>query len=166
MSESHLTAARLRDLLHYDRKTGFFTWRITKANHRAGTRAGTKPSKAHPYKRIGIDGFVYQANRLAWLYVTGEWPKHEVDHWNGVKSDDAWINLRDVDHGTNQENRRTPGRNNRIGLLGVKVARGGKFSARLQVKKVRVYLGVFDTAPLAHAAYVEAKRLLHKGCTI
>jgi hypothetical protein len=42
----------------------------------------------------------------------------------------------------------------------------GRLSASVWVGGKRVYLGRFDTAEEAHAAYVAAKRRLHQGCTL
>lgn len=52
-----------------------------------------------------IHGYHYKASRLAWLYMTGEWPKYEMDHINHVKDDNRWVNLRDVTPAENCANR-------------------------------------------------------------
>ena len=41
-----------------------------------------------------------------------------------------------------------------------------RFKARITVKGKEILLGRFDTAEEAHAAYLEAKRVHHPGCTI
>ena len=46
------------------------------------------------YRIINIDGIEYYAHDLAFLYMTGEVPKGEVEHINGIKDDDSWKNLR------------------------------------------------------------------------
>jgi hypothetical protein len=60
--------------------------------------------KSTGYCRIGIDGCLYRSSRLAVLYMTGEWPKAEIDHVNCNKADDRWENLREATHAQNQRN--------------------------------------------------------------
>lgn len=37
----------------------------------------------------------YFAHDLAYLYMTGEWPKSPIVHLNGDKSDNRWVNLKE-----------------------------------------------------------------------
>ena len=46
------------------------------------------------YRIITIDSKDYCAHDLAWLYMTGEFPKGEVEPINGNNNDDHWCNLR------------------------------------------------------------------------
>jgi HNH endonuclease len=91
-----LTANRLRKLLNYDPATGVFRWRVGR-QHRVnvGDVAGciVRP-KGH--RMIGVDGKRYLANRLAWLYMTGKWPKLEINYLNRNASDTRWANLREM----------------------------------------------------------------------
>ena len=76
-----LTQDRLKELFNYDSATGVFT-RIKTTSSRAmkGFIAGSVSS--HGYLRIRIDGRVYFAHRLAWLYEFGEFPLGIMDHIN------------------------------------------------------------------------------------
>jgi HNH endonuclease len=60
------------------------------------------------HRRMQIRGRRYRASRLAFLYMTGRWPKDEVNHVNGVHHDDRWKNLRDVTHQDNSVRRSFP----------------------------------------------------------
>ena len=88
--------------------------------------------------------------------MTGEWPKGHVDHINGDKLDNRLENLRDVPPATNFRNRGA-NRNNTTGFKGVTYdKRRKKFLAQLKVDRRHVYVGRFDTAEEAHAAYLAA----------
>lgn len=160
-----ITHARLKQLLRYDYVTGVFTWNVSSRGHKKiGRKAGWKDNQG--YLHIRLDGVLYPAHRLAWLYVTGEWPKGGfVDHINTNPSDNKWDNLRDATKRVNQENRRRPGRNNKSGFLGVS-PNGQRWSASIVSHRMKKHLGTFDTPEQAHEAYVVAKRELHKGCTL
>jgi hypothetical protein len=162
--DSTLTAERLRELLHYDPDTGSFTWKV-KVSHRCviGSEAGTLQKRG--YRTIGIAGKRYQAHRLAWLYVHGEWPAGEVDHWNGAHADNWIKNLRDVPPRVNKQNIRAANKDNSSGFLGV--SRNGKrWAAQLDNGGRKVYIGTYDSPQEAHEAYVLAKRKIHPGCTL
>lgn len=161
-----LSAERLRELLRYDRETGLFTWRQrTGSTATPGSIAGTKDARG--YVRIGVDGHVYRAHRLAVLYVTGEWPSGEVDHRDGDKANNRYRNLRNASRSVNQQNLRAPHRRGSSGFLGVSFhAATGKWRARIWTDGGNKSLGLHETQALAHAAYVAAKRSLHEGCTL
>lgn len=163
---SDLTAARLREIVSFDPDTGKFVYLTrTAARVRAGDDAGWL-NRTSGYRQISIDCRQYQAHRLAWLWMTGEWPGVEVDHRNGNRSDNCWSNLRLATHQGNAENRRRARRGSTSGLLGVRLVRSGRWNARICVNGRPMHLGTHDTPEAAHAAYVSAKRRLHAGCTI
>ncbi len=174
-----VTAKRLREVLSYDLETGVFTWKPRPAeqfssdkscktwNTRfAGKHCGCIDSE-RGYVLIRVDGEQYFAHRLAWLFVTGVWPKNEVDHRNGIRSDNRWLNLRDVTPGVNRQNRRAPSRS-AAGALGVSInKKTGRFESRIRTPGGGTqHLGTFSTVEAAHAAYVAAKRRMHEGCTL
>ena len=101
-----LTAEYLRWNLRYDPETGQFT----RLRHRYGrTTDGAKlgsPKAPGGYLRIGICDKLYLAHRLAYLYMTGEWPPEEVDHVNMVRGDNRWANLRAASRRMNLANRK------------------------------------------------------------
>lgn len=159
-----LTCDRLREVLAYDANTGVFTWLVTRGGGFAGDIAGGRVDSSG-HLQISVDGRRYGAHRLAWLYVFGCWPLQEIDHKDGIKTNNAIGNLRDVSRRVNQQNLRKANRFSSTGLLGV-TPLGDRFMAQICAKGASRYLGVFDTAEEAHTAYVNAKRVLHVGCTI
>lgn len=95
-----LTADILRSILDYDPETGKFDWR----NNRR--KAGCLDNFG--YHRIQVLGKLYKAHRLAWLHYYGEWPEQDVDHVNGVRSDNRIANLRSATKGQQSQNVASP----------------------------------------------------------
>jgi len=154
-----LTAERLRELLSYDPDTGLFHWRRQKGRASAGDKAG-RFSFTHGYIDIGIDGCLYRAHRLAWLYIYGKWPT-EMDHINGVRNDNRLVNLRQCTVSENRSNRGASPRNT-SGFKGVsKRANDGKWIAQIKKNGKVTWLGSFDDPAEAHAAYCKAAKVIH-----
>jgi hypothetical protein len=106
MAVADLTAARLRELLHYDPETGIFTWVHGTRKSPAGSRAGyVMKGKNLGYRAINLEGCCYYEHRLAWLYMTGAWPQHQIDHDNHARTDNRWSNLFDRTPKENVANR-------------------------------------------------------------
>jgi hypothetical protein len=164
-NESKLTAERARQLLKYDPETGALTWLVTNSNRAvAGSLVGRAP-KPNGYMQSMVDGVRHSQHRLAWLIWHGKWPSGDIDHINGNPADNRLVNLRDASKAINMQNQRRLPRNNSSGMVGVR-PRGRRFTAQIQVDGKAIHLGTFDTAALADAARVDAKRRLHPGCTI
>lgn len=145
-----LTAERLRELLSYDPETGEFRWReIPWQSKRA--QAGCL-DKSTGYIRIGISGTRYWAHRLAWLYVTGEWPVRQVDHRNLVRSDNRFNNLRQADISQQRANM-SKRKDNTSGHRGVYlIPSTGMWLAKMMWRGRRIHLGHFTTIDGAIAA--------------
>lgn len=153
-----LSRERLVDLISYEPITGIFTWRVAPRGVKPGKPCGHLT--AHGYLTIRIDKRPYYAHRLAWLYMTGEWPSAEVDHINRNSADNRWANLRSADRRGNVANR-TRRRDNRSGHKGVYLARSGRFTAQVRINGKAVHLGTFDTAAEATAKRDEVARQLY-----
>ena len=113
-----ITHSELLSWLRYDPETGAWCW-LKKPTR--GWRRHENPCavcKVYGYNTICVQGERYRANRLAWFYMTGEWPAGQVDHENRNRADDRWGNLRDATHAQNQMNSKTP-KNNTSGIKGV-----------------------------------------------
>ena len=168
MAKPSLTAARLRELLHYEPETGVFTWTQNRYRVFKGDVAGNHGVQG--YTIIGIERRTYRAHRLAWLYVHGDWPAADIDHLNGVRHDNRLSNLRDVDRRTNLQNLNRAKRQNKSGFLGVccdkNQKQGKRWIAQIKAEGSPRVLGYFETPEEAQQAYLNAKRQHHKGCTI
>jgi hypothetical protein len=160
MSELDLTT--LREYLSYDPATGVFTW-IEKSAPKVvvGARAGSVSPIG--YIQIQVLKHRYFAHRLAWFFVHGVMPTHNIDHINGDRGDNRIVNLRDVTQQVNVQNERNPRRGNPY--LGVSKKRN-KWVAAIRFDGRNKNLGHFDTPEEARDAYLAAKRKVHAGCTI
>lgn len=146
-----ITQERLKELLHYNPEDGLFTWKVARGCRPAGSYAGLY--KHTGYCVIRADDILYQAHRLAWLYVHGRWPAKHIDHIDCNPSNNRLINLREATDSQNHANKRPM--NPESGFKGVR-ADNNKWMARIKINKKTVYLGSFNTREEAHAAYFEA----------
>jgi hypothetical protein len=147
------------DRLRYDPEAGFFYWRVPTRNKPAGTEAGFLTSSG----QIGIKvaGRIFLAHRLAWFFSHGREPSGQIDHINGIPTDNRIVNLRDVSASQNQWNRGKP-KNNTSSKKGVSWrARRKRGYASISVRGQSIYLGSFLTLDAAASAYEEACRRHH-----
>lgn len=90
-----LTQAELKEYLHYNPETGIFT-RIKRTSNRINIGDIVWCLSSDGYNRCSIEYKYYKISRLAFLYMTGKFPINHVDHINGIRHDDRWINLREA----------------------------------------------------------------------
>lgn len=156
---SDLTAARLRAVLSYDPATGVFA-RLVDANNRckAGSKVGTPGTNG--YVLISVDSKRYKAHRLAWLYMTGEWPAQLIDHANGTTSDNSWVNLREATRSQNGANSKVSRSKAKASpYKGVYLDRKlNKWMAQVSPNGKRITIGRFSTPEQARDAYNDKAR--------
>jgi len=146
-----LTQKQLKEILRYDPDTGIFTWLVRTANC---VKIGEAAGGLNPagYSGIRLKGRDYLAHRLAWLYMTDEWPKDQIDHINHIKDDNRIENLREVTHKENGRNRSMQ-KNNVSGCCGVCWYKPyNKWAAQIKVNGKQINLGCFDDLNNAIAA--------------
>ncbi|WP_081261091.1 HNH endonuclease signature motif containing protein [Sphingobium yanoikuyae] len=171
----------LRQLLRYEPEIGKFYWRERRPEHLDGLfadrsrdlvwrvnswnrrYAGKEALKQVDYKgyRVGkLLEFTMAAHRVAWAIYHGEWPRDQVDHIDGDRSNNRIANLRLVDNSENLRNAKLPvtntsghigiGFHKRMGRWQAYIARGGR----------QVFLGYFtdiaDAVKARETAEVEA----------
>lgn len=140
----------LIECLDYCPESGVFIWKTRPHNHFKKWQSANKANGSHAnkeagtllngYKVIKIDQKIYYAHRLAWLYISGEWPDQEIDHINHVKIDNRFENLRQVTGSENCRNRGTT-QNRVTGVDWMK--KSSVWRASLRINGVPTYLGSF-----------------------
>jgi len=152
--KTKLTQSRLIELMHYNKDTGQFTRLVAGGSTKAGSHVGGKRNNG--YICIAVDGFVYQAHRLAYMYLTGSMPQ-QVDHINHIRDDNRWSNLRAATAVTNAQNK-SRRKNSNSGVNGVSFrADNSKWRAEITVKSTKINLGSFKTVEEASAARLHAE---------
>lgn len=161
-----LTKERFDALLEYDAETGHFFWRVKRGPRSAGTKAGCVGTGG--YVEIRIDGALHYGHRLATLAMTGTHPSGVVDHVNGVRADNTWCNLRQLTTALNNQNQRAPSNVSSTGVLGVfkSTKKAKPYRVAVMLNRVHHHVGYYADINEARAAYTQAKRKLHAGCTI
>ncbi len=148
-----LTYQRLREVLSYNPETGSFT-RVG-FHERDFVRNPNCGFDTNGYLSISIDGQTYRAHRLAWLYMTGEEPPPVIDHADGEKSNNRWVNLREATATQNKANSKAYAKASAL-PKGVTQRSKNKFRARVRSHGKLHSLGSYTTPEEAHAAYVTA----------
>lgn len=157
----------LKEFLFYDPETGIFTRKKSikpRGSAKPEAIAGVIDNKG--YIQIWVKQKKYRAHRLAWLFVYHEWPRNQIDHINGIKTDNRICNLRDVSNDENQQNC-NKNRANTSGYTGVFwLARNAKWVAQIKIANKSKYLGLFVDPEEAHRAYLKAKAELHPNANL
>lgn len=156
--------SNLQALLQYDPLTGHFYWRATRRGRASkGTVAGTIVKQG--YVKITCLGRKFLAHRLAWLFVYGRWPSHQIDHVNRVKTDNRIANLREATNAQNHHNMPVR-KDNSSGVTGIYWnKRAKKWRAHIMVAGKQKFLGGYDTKDEAIAARRAAAVILHSHNT-
>ncbi len=139
---------------------GNLVWKINKSRAKVGAIFGF--SRGSGYIQGEFMGKKLYAHRLIWMYHNGEMPTNEIDHINGVRSDNRIENLRNVTREINVANTHTTRSDNKLGVMGV-CKHGDKYRARIKVGGKVCYRGGFSSAEEAHIEYIAMKRIFHRG---
>lgn len=154
----------LRALFDYDADTGVLTWRAVKFSRiPSGTEAGCIDREGvKGYRKVRINYVRYYVHRVIWCWMYGEIPSGtEIDHLNGVKSDNRLSNLRAATSEQNKWNRAAT-RTSKTGLKGATLHKPtGLYASTIKKNGKRHHLGYFKTAEEAHEAYQKAAAELH-----
>ena len=144
MSKRIITQEFIKEILCYDQHTGIFKWKNPVTNAvKKGSVAGFISTNG--YWQISVHNKKRPAHRLAWLYMTGEW-EAELDHINGIRTDNRIDNLRPVTRSENMRNMKLR-KDNSSGITGVYFCNTeNKWMAVLWIEGKRMVLGRCKTA--------------------
>ena len=152
----------LRKMLRYEPKTGKLFWRLRHPDmfDKFGMHGKEALCKQWNGRFYGKEAFTciarngYKtgsilnkrgilAHRVIWAIIDGKWPKHQIDHINGVRADNTIKNLRSVTRLDNFKNKAKP-RNNTSGHVGVNKTKYNKWTASITAGYKRHWLGTFN----------------------
>lgn len=134
----------LRQLLTYDPDTGKLFWRyrpnaLKQWNTRHAGKEAFTYIDAYGYCIGTLQKAGLKAHRVIWAMEKGHWPKHDIDHINGCRSDNRLNNLR---HATRAQN----------------------LSNRKAITGVSGYKGVKPLGNRWVASYSKMNKSIHVGC--
>lgn len=160
MHKLDLSADRVRHLFDYCAESGVVTRKVTVGRRgMVGQVVGCLTRKG--YLCVRIDGNFYMLHRVIFLHMTGRWPRYQIDHANGAKSDNRWANLREATQAQNSQNVK-PHVDSSSGKLGVSWHKEHqKWRASIGINGRHEHLGYFTAKEEAQLAYVAAKKSMH-----
>jgi len=153
--------ADIGEYISYDPDTGIFQW---KKRNGSFCKLGVPitSSERHGYLRVRFRRQGIKLHRLAFYLMTGEWPAYEVDHINGIVTDNRFVNLRLATPAENGFNRARLSATNTSGYMGVSWNKQkNKWSATIVANRKQIHLGYFLDKEDAAAAYQAARKIHH-----
>lgn len=140
-----LTQERVKTLLDYDPETGVLRWKVDRNQYvKSGDEAGhlqIMHKGRYRCVRVCVDGRLYIASRIIWLWMTGSFPEHDIDHKDQCPMNNRWDNLRDTQHNQKNFPRRA---DNRSGCTGVGWHKASsRWRARINVDGTAIFIGSF-----------------------
>lgn len=164
----------LNERLNYDDETGQLFWKerpVSKFSGKTPARAKSlcdlwnlRYANRPAFTYISSDGYhvgaldreAYKAHRIIWKMATGEEPEN-IDHIDGVRTNNTLVNLRAASVKENARNRAMP-KTNTSGVIGVYLWDNGKHAywvAQIAPEK-QVYFSTFEEAVTARKAAEKA----------
>lgn len=161
-NEQEITGIILGMFLDYDPETGFFRYKLrTNPNTVPGEIITTLNEDG--YVMISVQGVRMRGHRIAWVWMTGKWPNRDIDHINGQRADNRYLNLREANRSQNLMNGGLR-KSNRSGVVGVHFcAERQKWVAQIKVQKRTVGLGRFEQFQDAVHARKKAEERYYKS---
>lgn len=147
MTTQILTYQKALHIFNYSPHTGAITNKITRGIAKVGREPGGIDDKG--YRVFGYKNRIYKAHRVAWLLHTGAWPSNQIDHINGIKSDNRIDNLRDISNKENGKNSKRRS-DNTSGVTGVRFSvKKNRWIAQIKVSGQYKHIGYYNDFNLA-----------------
>jgi len=175
-TKNKVTPETLQKVLQYDPETGRLTWKprlakwFTSTEYRTAQGCANNWNSRHAGKTaftcVGAHGYFegrvfgepVLAHRVAYAVMTGQWPRYQIDHINGDRTDNRWSNLRPCTRTENNRNGRSYGSSGFIGVHSTNCP--GSYMARVHANGVTHYLASGrDPEELARLRDQKAKEL-------
>lgn len=140
---------------------GKLYWKVNiNSRGRIGDEAGSLNNKG--YLRVGLKRKQYLVHRIIYEMAYGSIPDlYQIDHVNGIRTDNRLDNLRIVTQSQNQWNSCNR-KNNTSGFKGVYWHKQNQnWTAEIMISNKRKFLGCFFTKEEAYAARLEAEKIYH-----
>lgn len=155
-----LTQEEVKTWFNYNPISGKLTWAKAGVRRRKGEEAGSINS--HGYRVVGLNRKVHKVHKVIMCYMTGEWPSQDitVDHINGNRLDNRWVNLRLLSKQGNSANRTRANVNNTIGHLGVRV-KGNRYDVYVGENRIGTAASVQDAIQMQQD-YKQGKQVTTK----
>lgn len=145
---------------HFSTELSFRSWNTKYAYTRVGSNAsqgGRRQAVTVTFQRKTL-----HAHRIIWEMHHGPIPKSKcIDHVDGDAWNNRLENLRLATRSQNSMNYKRPS-SNTSGLKGAVKHKGSKkWMAQIKCRGETIYLGLHETAQLAHRAYCAAAEKFH-----
>jgi hypothetical protein len=159
-----MAAEHAKMYFNYDSTTGDLVWKFnTGKKNMIGKAAASKSVDASGCTRLSvrIHKRVYSVPKVIWAITYGVWPDGDVDHINGVTTDNRLKNLRQASRTENLGNSRMH-RNNKCGRKGVHwCTQRKKWKACVIKNRKKYHAGFHNDVESAAAAYLAKARQLY-----
>lgn len=139
MAHNEISVDLIKDAFSYDPVTGEVH----------GQRKKSLGYMIGPYSHVALGRKDIRRSRIAFVLMTGDWPKGLVDHVNGDTGDDRWENLREASHRQNGANRKAWGRSRFLGVW----PKGSKWESAIKTRDGVKRVGNFSREENAALAY-------------
>jgi hypothetical protein len=138
----------------FEYKDGQLFRKVNRRSFKAGSLVGN--NEIDDYVRTTLNGKRYAIHRIIFLMHNGYLPK-EIDHINGIKTDNRIENLREVNRSENNANR-GKFKQNTSGCKNVSWHKlESKWQVQIKMNKKSKHLGYFNDLELADLVATEAR---------
>lgn len=165
-----ITQEIVQEFLDYNPETGELIWKERNRKwfktNRAFNSWNSKYAGKKAFGSLANTGYfqgsifnrMYHAHRIIWFYMTGNFPKSQIDHINHNRTDNRWFNLREVSRQDNNKNL-SKAVNNTSGYTGVWFDKTRKkWRVEIKVNSIPIHIGRFNLLEDAIVARKAAER--------